>query len=102
MTMTINIKIKVCVFCNKYFEWKRGMSFTKKTCSPQCHSKYMANKRFKSNNPAWKGKKATVGSIHCWIRDNFIRTNICEHCGKKGNTDWSNKYHTYLRHKKDW
>ncbi len=32
-------------------------------------------------NPAWKGDKATVSSIHCWIRDNFIKTEICEFCG---------------------
>lgn len=62
----------------------------------------MSAKRFKENNPAWKGDKATVSSIHCWIRDNFTRKNICQNCDKKGNTDWSNKYHTYLRVKEDW
>lgn len=98
--MTINIRN--CANCKKDFQWVRGMSFTKKNCSAECHSEFMASKRYGKNNPAWKGKKATVGSIHCWVRDNFTRTNICERCNKKGNTDWSNKDHSYKRKKEDW
>ena len=62
----------------------------------------MAKKRFYTDNPAWKGNNATIGSIHCWVRANFTKKNICLFCGKKGKTDWSNKKHTYLRIKKDW
>lgn len=95
-------KVKICFNCQKEFIWSRDMSFTKMNCSPKCHSQWMSSKRFKENNPAWKDDKATIGSIHCWIRDNFKRTNVCSVCGKNGNTDWSNKDHLYKRNKKYW
>jgi hypothetical protein len=98
----MSTKIKICEFCKEEFLWKRGMSFTKKNCSKECHSNYMASKRFGKNNPAWKGNDATVTSKHCWVRDNFKKKDLCEHCGKYGKTDWSNKYHTYLRKREDW
>lgn len=57
-------------------------------------------------NPAWKGSEATVGSIHCWIRDNFEPELNCEICGVENNGtvtfDWSNKDHKYTRIRSDW
>ena len=56
-----------------------------------------------SGNYAWKGDKATVRSIHCWVMDNFVHPETgCENCGSTGRLDWSNKDHKYSRDRNDW
>jgi len=55
-------------------------------------------------NPAWKGWKGdnlTKESLHSWVRNHFVRMNICEHCKIKTKTDWSNKDHKYNSRRRD-
>ncbi len=100
--MSMSYKIKICTNCKQEFLWSRGMLFSKMTCSPKCRREQMQKKRFTTNNPVWKGGAISIRSLHCWVRDNFIRTKKCECCGKKGMTDWSNKEHDYKRDRKGW
>lgn len=53
-------------------------------------------------NPNWKGDTVKVHPLHSWINDNFVKTNICEHCSKYKKTEWSNKFHTYSRLREEW
>ncbi len=117
--------IKSCIFCKKDLVFKGHHE--KKFCDSVCNAKNSIknNPRFgfkkghktrvglkhpqsfienrkKEGNPGWKGDKATFSSIHCWVRENFIKTNECEICGKIKKLDWSNKNHTYKRIREDW
>lgn len=65
------------------------------------HSQKFIEGRKTTGNPAWKGDKVSKESLHCWIRDNFLRTNICEHCFKECKTDWSNKDHRYTSRERE-
>lgn len=58
--------------------------------------------RKNEGNPLWKGDKASVKGIHCWIRDNFAKTGVCESCKEYKRTDWSNKDHKYKRERNEW
>lgn len=66
------------------------------------HPNTFIQKRKTIGNPNWKGDKATISSIHCWIRDNFLKKYVCEFCKKECKTDWSNKDHLYKRIRSDW
>lgn len=61
---------------------------------------------FADKNPAWKGDKASVTTIHEWIRNHFEPEPKCELCGYPNDGsktfDWSNKDHTYSRIRSDW
>lgn len=95
-------KERKCSFCNADFLYVRGMSYTKKTCSPECHSKYMSSKRKMADNPNWKGDEVKKHPLHSWIRDNFKSNGICDFCKKEKKTEWSNKDHNYSRNREDW
>ena len=104
-----------CKGCNKKVIAKRKL---KQFCIKSCRDKYFyvptprtiekrkkfGEKRKIEKNPAWKGEKATIKSIHDWVNNNFGRLKKCEHCGIENakQYDWSNKYHTYKRAREDW
>lgn len=48
-----------------------------------------------SVNPAWKGNNVTKESMHAWVRNNFKKSGVCEHCKESKKTEWSNKDHKY-------
>jgi hypothetical protein len=55
------------------------------------------------NHPNWLGDRASYRNCHAWVRRNYIKTGICEHCLlKKKRTEWANKDHTYHRVREDW
>ena len=39
---------------------------------------------------AWK-ETPTYGIVHYWLRKNFVKKNICEHCGIYKKCDWALK-----------
>lgn len=67
---------------------------------------HMKLTRLTNGNPNWKGKSATIGSIHCWVRRNWSSMPSCEICGALNDGsitfDWSNKDHKYSRERTDW
>ncbi len=95
-------KNRVCENCGVGFIYTRGMSYTKKNCSPVCHSESMSKARKTSKNPNWKGNKVKKHALHSWIKDNFTKNNVCEICHQEKRTEWSNKDHKYSRNKLDW
>lgn len=52
--------------------------------------KYTTSEAYKKEgNPAWKGEKASVNSIHMWVSRNY-KKGPCKHCGeKKKPRDWA-------------
>ena len=60
--------------------------------------------------PNWLGEKAGYNGKHRWIQQNWIKTGICEECGKspisKGRnkfaTQWSSNDHLYKRIREEW
>ena len=119
------VRKHTCLFCGEIFQDESNRE--RRCCSPSCstkwrhknkpfslfikghqtrvgmkHSEDFIERRKGEGNPAWKGEQATVGSKHCWARDNYPKTGTCEHCGQPKRTDWSNKYHTYNRVREDW
>ena len=100
--MSMLTKIKDCANCKNAFIWKRGMSFAKLNCSPKCHSEWVSKNRLGKDNPNWKGDEVISSSMHCWVRDNFKKNGVCEHCGKIGRTDWSNLTHKYRKIREEW
>lgn len=64
------------------------------------------NNGFKAGslNFSWKGDNVKHSGIHCWVRDNWGKPNLCEHCGTTSAKvyDWSNKDHLYSRKREDW
>jgi hypothetical protein len=57
-----------------------------------------------SNNPMWKGNKASKSAMHKWMDKNFGKPKYCEICKRtdRKQYDWSNKDHTYKRDRKNW
>lgn len=48
----------------------------------------------------WKGKRASYGAIHAWIRSNKGKPTVCTSCGitsEETKIEWSNKDHKYRR-----
>lgn len=115
--------IRICKFCNKEFSTYKK---TQVYCSISCNTRWRyANKPFslfvkgykgrlgmkmsedfkkrrsREGNPMWRGTDVTFRSLHCWVRDNFLKLSKCEFCGReytdKDNRffDWSNKEHNY-------
>jgi hypothetical protein len=66
------------------------------------HPQSFIEKRRLQGNPVWKGEAATTASKHDWIRFNFTKTGVCEHCKETKRTDWSNKDHKYSRERDEW
>lgn len=87
-------------------EWRAKVSASLKgrIISPEWRKKISdAQKGKKANN--WKGNKATYNSIHHWVRRNFGRPSICEHCTKEFvglRIHWANVSGQYKRDRKDW
>lgn len=54
-------------------------------------SKYTNSPSYlKEGNPAWKGNKASVGSIHSWLHRNYKEKGPCKHCDEnKKPRDWA-------------
>jgi hypothetical protein len=52
----------------------------------------------------WKGDNITSAGAHSWMKRVYGSPKYCEHCKTKTakRFDWSNKYHTYKRLRKDW
>ena len=55
-------------------------------------TKYANSKKHKgSGNPAWKGEKAGIGSIHGWLARHYKKGKFCQHCKLKKKLDWALK-----------
>lgn len=51
----------------------------------------------------WKGAKVGYSGIHKWLRTTFGAASGCAFCGAdKGNFQWANISHQYLRDRGDW
>jgi hypothetical protein len=48
-------------------------------------------------NPRWKGDEISYSRLHNWVRREKTKTEICEHCGQEGYTEWANVDHLYRR-----
>ena len=48
-------------------------------------------------NCNWKGEEAGYCPKHAWVKRQRGRPDICDECGKRGKTQWSNKDHKYRR-----
>ena len=55
-----------------------------------------AKLRVGDRNPNWTGDNASVLALHGRVANKRVRTHICEHCGRRGPTDFANaKDHVY-------
>ena len=56
-----------------------------------------------AKNYNWKGDDVKYGSLHTWIKNNFLAFDMCDLCGTRLKTlEWSNKDHKYSRKREDW
>lgn len=119
-------KTVICAHCGSLVEKftrsineaaKKGM---KLYCNRKCSSlakvgknkfthdswRRVSETRVSKGNPNWKDSDATTGSIHSWVRFNWVRPDKCEICGYPNDGtrtfDWSNKNHKYSRNRDEW
>lgn len=92
--------------CEKISKKNKGKLFSeshRKNISNACKGRIPWNKslrmvdRSREKNLQWKGDMATASAKHAYVRRNFRKNGVCEMCGERKTTQWSNKTHTYKR-----
>lgn len=74
-----------CIYCGR-------AHFTVKVC-PKSKPRHVIK---------WSLEKRRYNSAHQWAGRTLKKKGKCKFCKKICKTQWSNKYHTYNRDKKDW
>jgi len=68
---------KTCLNCKSVF---RAMKTINKFCNNKCMGEYYSKFRLRDKNPCWKGSKATMVSIHEYVRRHYPPPEECEIC----------------------
>lgn len=89
---------RFCNACGKEYQARWNEFLTSRFCSPACSGKVLMGK----NHHAWKGDKATYGTLHSWVRRTKGKASKCVFCNEGTRFEWANISGKYKRKAEDY